>query len=341
MGNDLVSIIIPVYNVEKYIERCICSVINQTYKDLQIIIINDGSTDNSDEVCMRYSMQDNRIKYIKKTNEGLGLTRNYGLNIATGKYVSFVDSDDYLDNNFVKNCIDYMKKYDSDTIITGYSKVSDGGKIFETEVFDEIEYCGEQVRNILLPRMLGSSVREKDSIRPMVWANLYSMKIINEHQLRFCNERELMSEDVYFDIEYYCYADSVRIIPCVGYYYRYNRNSITSSYRLDLLEKIKIMYKYESNRIKVLYDREDIQNRIRRQNFVYLRQCISQEIKAPNYNAKNCIKRIKSIITDSFVVELLEKYPVYQVSIKPRIFLLLCKSNQAFILYILAKLKVI
>ena len=99
---SLVSIIIPIYNVENYLEQCIISVVHQTYKNLEIVIVNDGSTDNSENIILDYLKKDNRIVYIKKKNGGLSSARNSGLDKCKGKYVSFVDSDDTLDTKFIK-----------------------------------------------------------------------------------------------------------------------------------------------------------------------------------------------------------------------------------------------
>lgn len=105
-----VSIIVPVYNVEKYLNRCIDSIIKQTFENIEIILVDDGSTDNSGKICDEYALKDYRIKVIHKTNGGLSEARNYGLDIATGDYLLFVDSDDYIDVNLIKNLEQYMDK---------------------------------------------------------------------------------------------------------------------------------------------------------------------------------------------------------------------------------------
>lgn len=97
--NDLISIVIPIYNTEEYLNRCLDSVLNQSYKNLEILLINDGSTDSSEKICLEYAKNDKRIKYIKKENGGIASARNLGIEIATGKYIGFVDSDDVIDKN--------------------------------------------------------------------------------------------------------------------------------------------------------------------------------------------------------------------------------------------------
>ena len=101
----LVSVVVPVYNVEKYVEKCINSIINQSYNNLEIIVVDDGSKDSSASMCDKIAMRDSRVKVYHKHNEGLGLTRNYGMNRASGKYIMFVDSDDYIEENIIERML--------------------------------------------------------------------------------------------------------------------------------------------------------------------------------------------------------------------------------------------
>lgn len=103
--NVLVSIIIPIYNVEKYLAECLQSIINQTYSNIEIILVNDGSTDNSEKICLNYIKLDKRIKYYYKKNGGLSSSRNYGLTKSHGSYICFIDSDDFIDNNYVEKLL--------------------------------------------------------------------------------------------------------------------------------------------------------------------------------------------------------------------------------------------
>lgn len=120
-----ISIIVPIYNVEQYLRKCIYSLINQTYKNLEIILINDGSSDNSGLICDEYAKKDDRIKVIHKENEGVSVARNIGLDIATGEYIFFIDSDDYLNTNAILILFDNLKKYDADISMCEYIRVYD------------------------------------------------------------------------------------------------------------------------------------------------------------------------------------------------------------------------
>ena len=109
--DKLISVIIPIYNSEKYIKKCIESIINQTYKNIEVILINDGSTDNSEEICNQYASEDGRIKVINTTNKGVSASRNIGLKNATGDYISFIDCDDYVDKDLYLDVITTIKEH--------------------------------------------------------------------------------------------------------------------------------------------------------------------------------------------------------------------------------------
>lgn len=112
--NDLISVIVPIYNVQDYLDKCINSIINQTYTNLEVILVNDGSTDDSEKICLNYMKNDGRIKYYKKINGGLADARNFGLEHATGKYIAFVDSDDYIEVAMFERMHDNITEYNAD-----------------------------------------------------------------------------------------------------------------------------------------------------------------------------------------------------------------------------------
>lgn len=118
----LVSVIVPIYNVEKYIDRCLNSIINQKLEDIEIILVDDGSPDNCPQICENYRKKDDRIKVIHKENEGLGYARNSGIKIANGKYISFIDSDDYISEEFLYNLYTKAIEYDADACLGGNTK---------------------------------------------------------------------------------------------------------------------------------------------------------------------------------------------------------------------------
>ena len=132
-NKHLISIIVPVYNVEKYIDKCIKSILEQTYKNLQIILIDDGSQDKSGQICDEYELQDNRIEVIHKKNGGLSDARNLGIKKARGEYIGFVDSDDYISKNMYEDMYKIIQEKDSDVCICNVYNVIDGKEILKNE----------------------------------------------------------------------------------------------------------------------------------------------------------------------------------------------------------------
>ena len=155
----LVSVVVPVYNVEKYLDRCVQSVVGQTYDNLEIILVDDGSTDGSAVICDNWASSDGRIKVIHKKNAGLGMARNSGMDSAGGKYIFFFDSDDYVDTKTVEKCVSTAEKNDSDAVIYALCDVYDDGRTSEKEIVtDKTFFVGDEVQNEVLPGMFTYSM---------------------------------------------------------------------------------------------------------------------------------------------------------------------------------------
>ena len=122
---SLVSVIVPVYKVEKYLNRCVNSILNQTYKDLEVILVDDGSPDSCPEICDGYAQKDKRVKVIHKENGGQGSARNSGLDVARGEYILFVDSDDYIAKNLIEITLQKAERFDADMVIFDYASVDE------------------------------------------------------------------------------------------------------------------------------------------------------------------------------------------------------------------------
>ena len=172
MKNDKISVIIPVYNVEKYLRKCIDSVINQTYHNLEIILIDDGSLDNCGSICDEYCVIDERIRVIHKSNGGLSDARNAGLDIACGEYIGFVDSDDWIDPEMFEQLHKDLKSTGKDISVCGYLREYEQNKLVRVVGNDTHE-------NILLmtPQEAMNELLEDDIIRNHMWNKLYRAKI--------------------------------------------------------------------------------------------------------------------------------------------------------------------
>ena len=148
----LVTVVIPIYNVEQYLDRCIDSVVNQTYKNLEIILVDDGSPDNCPAMCDAWAQKDSRIKVVHKENGGLGYARNSGMEVATGKYIFFFDSDDSIELTLVEKCVNAAKEHNSELVIFGRNNVYDDGRVEPREIkVSDLYFEGEAVKTEILP----------------------------------------------------------------------------------------------------------------------------------------------------------------------------------------------
>lgn len=228
---DSVSIVVPVYNVEKYLGRCIQSIVNQTYQNLEIILVDDGSTDRSGAICDSWAEKDCRVKSVRKKNAGAGFARNTGLEAATGRYVLFVDSDDYIHPLTVQKCVAELQKSNSDVVMFGRFNVSSNGKVEEKPIVTDCFYFeGERVISDILP---GLFIYERGS-GISTCCKMFKLETINNNNIRFKSERELLSEDAFFNLELFAHIKSVSIIPESFYYYFKNEGSLSRSYREEL-----------------------------------------------------------------------------------------------------------
>lgn len=237
----LISVIIPVYNVEKYLNQCINSVLNQGVKDIEIILINDGSTDNSGKICDEYAIKDNRIKVIHKENGGLSDARNSGINLAKGKYLLFLDSDDYWMEDSLFKIYDIAKK-DTDIVFLTAAKFFDKSNIIE-DTFECLDK--DKIKNKTKEQVF-NYLAQTDKFPVSACTKLIKRDLIVENQLFF--EKGLLSEDIDWSTRLLLKANTFDVCDVDFYVYRKQRDeSITDSIKLknvkDLLYIIKKMGK--------------------------------------------------------------------------------------------------
>ncbi len=212
MGREmLISIIVPVYNVGKYVDRCINSIVSQTYRDLEVIIVNDGSEDESHKVCKKWSEIDHRIKYIYQENKGVSVARNNGIMVASGEYIAFVDGDDYLDKTFLGDMVQFAEKYpDFDIIMCGY-KFEERGCLSEFGFFSGTTFFDTKDRNRLICRSIGiyeEMVKRKTHLG-VPWAKLYKTSFLRDNCITFDAQMPRM-QDLIFNIRCFrCFSKAI------------------------------------------------------------------------------------------------------------------------------------
>ena len=329
----LVSIIVPVYNVEPYVEECLESLVNQTYKNLEIILVDDGSTDNSGKICDEYGNRFNQIKVIHKQNEGLGMARNTGLDHASGDFVYFFDSDDYIELDELEYLINKAVENEVDVCLTGFKSVNDSKQVLVVREYEDRVYRGKTAKTELFPKMLGSLPDGEDRIEMSASAQLYAMRPITEHGIRFVSERNLISEDLVFNMDYMQYANGACTVKRIGNYYRNNPNSLSHQYRSNRIEKTIFFYEYILKRLTDLKFVEKDIDRHKKQFFIGLRACIAQERKNSSDSLAVKIKRISRLCNQLCVKQAIESYPIADLGIKQRLFLFFLKNQMSLVLY--------
>lgn len=318
--NPKVSIIIPVYNVEKYLRQCLESVINQTYKNLEIILVNDGSTDNSGKICEEYALNDERIKVIHKENGGVSSARNNGLRLLDGSYVSFVDSDDYLENNFIEKLVEvradiaicsFYKEYP----FNSEKKIITKAKTSKTK--DEFIY----------------DILSFQKAAGCAWGRIFSAKFLKENNL-FYDENLKVAEDAEFSLRAVQYNPKVVYIPEILYHYNFSSGSIVRKFNRFYFE----CYKKSLNKIENIIDKTKYL--IQWNNFVVyhlLLICVNYCFNLSN-KVSYCTKKqmLKNVLKDDLFADslILSNPRDFQLTKKITVFFL--KHKIYFMVYLIS-----
>lgn len=225
----MISIIIPVYNKEKYIKKCLESITNQTYKNIEIIVINDGSTDNSENIIKEFAKKEKRIKVFTQSNGGVSKARNQGLKYASGEYILFVDADDYVEADYVEK----MVAYKEDLIVCGYINVQKNG--------NKINYIKNKVFYDKNEIIKNSLKKENNSLMVTPYVKLFKHNIITKNNLNF-DETMNFGEDTCFVFEYIKNIKSMRFIEYYGYYNINVQGTLSRRYVSNIKEQTKKVY---------------------------------------------------------------------------------------------------
>lgn len=220
INNPKISLIIPVYNVEKYVNICLNSIIHQLYKNLEIIVINDGSKDSSGIICEHLSVKDNRITYISTENKGASHARNIGIEAATGEYIWFIDADDWIDNEAIGNLLNELS---SDIIFFGFNRIFSNGASKKCQIQSQTKKYSKDI-----PRILNNLFNSTEMFFGYTWNKIFKRDIIIKYNIRF-KEDLIIKEDEVFTLEYCRHIQSLTISSIVPYNYRMLSSSISHS----------------------------------------------------------------------------------------------------------------
>lgn len=322
-----ISVIIPVYNVEKYLKQCLDSVLCQTYKNLEILLVDDGSTDNSGSICDDIAKMDSRIKVIHKENGGLSSARNAGLDLAIGDYIAFVDSDDYLDLSTFENCIAKLLETDADVCMFSHFTTDGQYEKAHKLPLDKEIYQREELKTNIVPLFIGQKNGNEEPLLGFVCRQIFKRNAIGE--LRFRSERDYYAEDVVFDLEFYTKANKMCVINKPLYYYRYVETSLSNRYREGLFEKLLRLIAFKQEIIEK-HKITDCEERINRSIFRAARGGIINVKRASSLSKKTKKQEIKKIVNNLLVRKSIKKIKLK--GIKEKIFAILLKLRLSSIL---------
>ena len=313
-----VSVIVPVHNVELYLDKCIQSIINQTYKNLEIILVNDASIDNSLLICQKYAKQDNRIIVVNNNScKGVSATKNCGLNIASGDYACFFDSDDYVELDFIEKL--YHNIGNNDICIAGY-------------ITDEYNYKNELISS----KTITLNIDKIDNSFPLnnygklfalcmsLCNKMYNLNLINKYNLRF-NERVSFGEDGLFNADFFFLTNNLSFLNYAGYHYaRRNNHSLSTKFYDDylILKTNALKRRYE---LLLYWGLDKVKcDEFKYNSYFNIVWSELSNIKKRKYSTKDRNNKIYQIISNQEIIDNVKKYKPNNLKekIKRRIFLL-------------------
>lgn len=301
----LISVIVPVYNVERYLDECVQSLLKQTYDHIEIILVDDESKDQSGIKCDEYASKYKNIYVYHKKNEGLGFARNTGLEHVNGEYLIFLDSDDYLDAHYIDNFYKEMLSNNADACMGGYTSVQGENQTVVKNGLAGNTFVDKDILNMVVPLMCGRN-KEGQSVQMSACMIMYKTSIIKENDILFPSERKYISEDLLFNIDYLKNCKKVVCTDGTGYYYRYNAQSLTHTYLVDRFNKQKVMTAKVIEVTTELGIYDLCEQRIINTFLGWTRSCIKMECNSEK-NRKDILEIIKNFCSDDQVVSCCKK----------------------------------
>lgn len=330
---DLVSIIVPVYKCEAFIEKCIQSISNQSYKNLEVILVLDGEFDKSGDICKKMASKDSRIKIISKKNEGVSIARNKGIEVSNGNWIAFIDSDDWIEKNYIETLLYEAKKENADIAICSYYTeyndytIKDGFFIFRYHYFEQ-----KNIDAVIESCLIKNSISKPNSTTNVgvPWAKLYNADFVRKHELRFVPGLKRM-QDTIFNLYAFSKADKVVYKDNGLYHYTKNERAATSKYSPDLHETwcffINEVKKYIKKTNKIF-----LYNALDKKILSSVLEIIDLEIlpQVEKIGRYRCIKLLYKIIYQKPFINAIYDTKISQMTGKGKLFLILLKLKLLF-----------
>jgi glycosyltransferase EpsH len=335
-----VSIIIPIYNVEKYLQQCIDSCINQNLKEIEIILINDGSTDSSIAICNHNAQRDSRIVIVHQSNKGLSGARNAGIEIARSEYLLFLDADDWIDATTCEEVYNSAINHNADVIFWSTIKEYQDRRSLNVPILNkDFIFVGEDLK-WLQRRLIGLTGKEllyptKTDAFNSAWGKLYRRSLLMSKSIRFVDTKEIGSEDVLFNIQFFFTVQKVIYLHQFYNHYRQdNPNAITKSHNLTLFPRFLNLFNHINLFITLNNLSEDHKLALNNRIALSVINCvlsISSKNNIANYSAK--IRAINFILKNKVYKSALRALELKHLPIYWKIFFFLCKCQFAIGVY--------
>lgn len=325
-----VSIIVPCWGVEKYLDKCVECLVNQTLSDIEIILVDDESPDRVPEMCDEWAKKDRRIKVVHKKNAGLGMACNSGLEVATGEYVAFCDSDDWVELNTYETLYCKAKDEGLDAVFSSFKFVDMNGIpltrdsiTYKNETFTSITEIHEIIKGMIASKPHDKNERQYQASAKVV---LYRKKIIDNNEIHFVSERLIPSEDLLFNLDFLSNSTTISTVSEKFYNYRINPTSITHSVKRNAYKLSKALMLKLMSSVDEYHLGEDGLNRVYRL-FIAMNRSLIIRILYSNLSPSEKSDMISEITKDDIWKNVWSSYPIKEMPFKHRIFLWFIYKN--------------
>lgn len=334
-----VSIVVPCYGVEKYLDRCVESLVNQTLTDIEIILVDDESPDRVPQMCDDWAKRDSRIKVVHKKNGGLGMACNSGIEIANGEYIAFCDSDDWVDLGCYETMYQYGRTTKADAVYSGIKRVDERGKVMPmSQPAEDAVYDKDSISQFMLDMIASSPSVPIERIRQMsAKIVLYSGDIIRKCGIKFHSERQYISEDLLFNLDFLCECNRVAEISQSFYYYYVNSQSLSQILRRDRFVRYKQLREYMRSRYAFEDERAEYVLRVDKMFIGYVRSAMMQIITS-SVPSKEKLQMLSGICTDDIWRLISKEYPIDKLPFFKRLIFRLSQYNHPRTLLIILNL---
>lgn len=304
----MISVIVPVYNVEKYLKDCIESILKQTYTDFELILIDDGSKDKSGQICDDYAQKSDKVLVIHKPNGGQNSAIKAGLQKASGKYIAFVDSDDWLEVDALEILYNCIKSNDADLSVSNAFRNGDIEETFPLHFCDAGNYDKQRIEDEIFPNLLVRMNKAHVSILPSRWGRMFKKDLLMQ-ALHYCDDDIRRGEDKLLSYPYIIKCQKIYFTDAKTYHYRDNRESISYSFRPDRMEEQKRLIQLLSSALGELTD-YDFTNQIEAMSIEAVNMTIGElRYQMSNYDKKLVYKTFKKAVKDENVSKKFHPFP--------------------------------